>query len=272
MKVASEKVACPHLAWGRPGDPLLVMVHGFPDTPHTWDFAGPRLAELGYRVVAPWLRGYGPSELPPRDTTSKDLGEDVIALIKALGVEKAVIVGHDWGAEAVSAAVGLTPQSVEKLVMVAIPHRTQIPKRPGLAWAARHFVTLRLPGAVGRFCANDFAMVDELCRRWSPAWRPTPEELRPVKQAFAQPGSANAALGYYRAVSPFTPPFMKARIAVPTLAVCGDADPAVTPGDFERARRQFSGRYEVAVIGGGHFCHRESPEAFVAAVTKFLRS
>lgn len=260
-----------YLEWGEASRPLVLMFHGFPDTPWTWDFAGPRLAELGYRVVAPWMRGYAPTSLPPRDTTSKDLGEDVVGLIGALGAERAIIIGHDWGAEAVTAAVGLAPERIEKLVGVGVPHRTQLPKRPGLAWAARHFVGLTLPGALGRFCANDFAMVDVYCRRWSPTWKLTAEDTRHVKESFATPGSANAALGYYRGASVMTPAFMKPRIAVPTLMICGLQDPAVTPADFERARRQFTGRYEVAAIDGGHFCHRESPEAFVAAVAKFLK-
>ena len=259
-----------YLEWGRQEDPLLLMVHGFPDTPHTWDVAGPRLAALGHRVVAPFLRGYAPSSIPARDTTTKDLGEDVLGWIRALGGAKAVLVGHDWGAEAVTAAVGLEPAMVEKLVVVAIPHRTQLPRRPSVGWAARHIVTLRLPGALERLKADDFAMVDALCRRWSPTWQLTAEDTREVKRAFGVEGSANAALGYYRAVSVLTPPFMKAKVAVPTLAVAGLHDPAVTVADFERARRHFTGRYEVAAISGGHFCHRESPDAFVEAVTKFL--
>jgi pimeloyl-ACP methyl ester carboxylesterase len=260
-----------YLEWGKAEDPLVLLVHGFPDTPHTWSVAGPRLAALGYRVVAPYLRGYAPSAIPARDTTTQDLGEDVVAQIAALGAEKAIIIGHDWGAEAVTAAVGLAPERIEKLVAVAIPHRTQLPLRPSAGWAARHFVTLRLPGALERFRANDYAMVDELCRRWSPTWKFTPDEMREVKQSFAaHPGSANAALGYYRAVSVVTPKFMRARVAVPTLMVAGLHDPAVSPADFERARRHFTGRYEVAAIPGGHFCHRESPDAFLEAVSRFL--
>lgn len=261
-----------YLEWGEPTHPLLLLFHGFPDTPWTWDFAAPRLAALGYRVVAPWLRGYAPTSLPARDTTSKDLGDDIVALIPALGAKQAVILGHDWGAEAVTAAVGLAPELIEKLIVVAIPHRTQIPKRPSVAWAARHFIALSLPGAVGRFCADDFAMVDVYCKRWSPTWSFTPDDMRKVKESFAAPGSANAAIGYYRAVSALTPKFMQGRIAVPTLAIAGAQDPAVAPADFERARRQFTSRYEVAVIPGGHFCHRESPDAFLAAVTGFLKS
>ena len=261
-----------YLEWGDAAHPLLLMFHGFPDTPWTWDFAGPRLAALGYRVVAPWMRGYAPTSLPPRDTTSRDLGEDVLALIEALGAKHATVVGHDWGAEAVSAAVGLKPQAIDKLLLVAFPHRTQLPARPSVGWGGRHFIGLRLPGALGRFSANDFAMVDVYCRRWSPTWKLSSDDTRAVKQSFATPGSADAALGYYRGATVLTPKYMRARIAVPTLAVAGEHDPVVLPRDFENARRHFTGRYEVAVIPGGHFCHRESPEAFVAAVTKFLQA
>jgi len=258
-----------YLEWGS-GSKLALLVHGFPDTPHTWSAVGPALAAQGYRVVAPYLRGYAPSSLPPRDTTSKDLGEDVIGWVDALGAKQAVLVGHDWGAEAVFAAVGLAPGRVERLVVIGIPHREYLPLRPNVAWGARHFLTLRLPGAVGRFMADDFAQVDALCRRWSPSWAFTPEELRPVKESLAQPGSASAALGYYRAASARTPKFMKRRIAVPTLAVVGQQDPNVNVADFERARAHFTGRYEIASIPGGHFCHREAPNELLAALTKFL--
>jgi pimeloyl-ACP methyl ester carboxylesterase len=261
-----------YLEWGTPAQPLVLLFHGFPDTAHTWSLIAPQLAEAGYHVVAPNMRGYAPTSLPLRDTTTPDLGEDVVGLIRALGAEKAIAIGHDWGAEAVSAATGLAPQMIDRLVTVAIPHRTQLPKRLGLAWAVRHFITLRLPGAVGRLVADDFAEVEQLCRRWSPTWKLTADDLREVKRALAEPGCADAAIGYYRGASALTPRFMKARIAVPTLAVAGADDPVLVPSDFERARRQFSGRYEVAVIPGGHFCHRESPDAFVGALVKFLRS
>lgn len=99
------------LEWGS-GPKLAVLVHGFPDTPHTWDVVGPRLAALGYRVVAPYLRGYAPSSIPTADTTSQNLGEDVIGWLDALGAKQAVLAGHDWGAESVFAAVGLAPQRV----------------------------------------------------------------------------------------------------------------------------------------------------------------
>jgi pimeloyl-ACP methyl ester carboxylesterase len=81
--------------------PLVLMIHGFPDTPHTWDLIRPRVSARGYRVVAPFTRGYQPTEIPTRDTDARTMGEDVLALIDALGAKKAIVIGHDWGAAAV---------------------------------------------------------------------------------------------------------------------------------------------------------------------------
>ena len=256
------------LAWG--DGPLVLLLHGFPDTARTWDRIGPELAHAGYRVVAPFLRGYAPTAIPDVDTTTRRLAEDVLALVDALGGGRARIVGHDWGAEAVYAAADLAPDRIERLAAIAIPHRATVRFTPALLWAARHFATLRLPGAARRFAADDYAMVDVLCRRWSPTWQFTAEDLEPVKNAFAAPGCLDAALGYYRAVDARTPDFMRATNAVPTLVVTGADDPAVTTEMFERGRAHFTGRYEVTSIPGGHFCHREAPDALVRALVPFL--
>jgi pimeloyl-ACP methyl ester carboxylesterase len=257
------------LEWGK--GPLVLLLHGFPDTARTWDVIGPRIAAEGYRVVAPFSRGYAPTELPSKDVDARTLGEDVLALMSALGAEKARVIGHDWGAEASCAAVGLGPERFERLVTVGIPHRATVNITPLLAWRIRHFVVLRLPGAVVRFARNDFAGVAHLCSRWSPTWRFTPEDLEPVKNAFAAPGCLGAALGYYRAAEFRVPAFMRSRVAVPTLSIAGADDPNITPAAFEAARSQFSGRYEVAAIPGGHFCHREAPEKFLEVVLPFIR-
>lgn len=258
------------LEWGR--GPLVLALHGFPDTPHTWGVVGPALAAQGYRVVAPFLRGYAPSAMPERDTTAQTLGEDVVALISALGADRAHLLGHDWGAEAVYAAVGLAPSRVLTLTTVGIPHRAALTPTPKLAWAIRHFVSLRLPGAEGRFEADDFAMMETLVRRWSPSWKFGAEELAPVKACFREPGTTHAALGYYRAASLTTPAFMKDRVPVPTLCFAGADDPGVSPPTFEATRKHFTGAFHVAVIPGGHFCHREAPGEFVARLLIHLGS
>ncbi|MCB9694229.1 MAG: alpha/beta hydrolase, partial [Alphaproteobacteria bacterium] len=108
------------LAWGAEDAPLAVLVHGFPDTPYTWDLVGPRVAEAGYRVLAPFTRGIGPStDTDPPDYGSDTLGADLIGLIDALGREQAVLVGHDFGASAVYSATGNHPGRVAKMVTVA---------------------------------------------------------------------------------------------------------------------------------------------------------
>lgn len=260
-----------YLEWGpSKGAPLVLMVHGFPDTPHTWDVIAPFIASKGFRVVAPFTRGYAPSGMPKTDPTTRDLGEDTVALISALGEERAHLVGHDWGAEAVNAAVGLAPQKVITLTTVAIPHRATITPTPGLAWALRHFVMLRLPGAEQRFAENDFAQLEMLIRRWSPTWKFTDAELKPIKESFRLPGTVHGALGYYRASSVLLPSFMKGRISVPTLNFAGADDPGVSPATFEATRRHYTGEFEVAVIPGGHFCHREAPDQFNERLARFL--
>src|SRR5262249_26114504 len=134
----------------------------------------------------------------------------------------------------------------------------------------RHFITLVLPGAEARFAANDFAGIEVLWKRWSPTWRYTAADLAPVRNAFAAPGALKAALGYYRAAKFRTPAFLRTPVDVPALAIAGADDPGAPPELFERARRQFRARYEVATIPGGHFCHRESPDACLAALVGFL--
>jgi pimeloyl-ACP methyl ester carboxylesterase len=250
--------------------PIALLVHGFPDTAHTWDRIGPALAATGYHVVAPFLRGYAPSGIPARDADARTLGEDVVGIVDALGVDQVVLVGHDWGAESAYAAVAIAPHRFSRLVTIAIPHRAALRFTPRLLWGGRHFLTLPLPGAEARFAANDYAGVEVLFRRWSPTWRYTTEDVEAAKNVLAAPGGLHAALGYYRAAQLRTPAFMRAPVEVPTLTIAGADDPGVPPSAFEQVRPQFRAGYQVATIPGGHFCHRESPDACIAAIRAFL--
>src|SRR5688572_12007972 len=78
--------------------PLVLMLHGCPETARSWDHLRPRLAAKGYRAVSPFMRGYHPTGIPERDTDQETLARDAIALIEALGAPEAVVIGHDWGA------------------------------------------------------------------------------------------------------------------------------------------------------------------------------
>ena len=250
--------------------PLVLLVHGFPDTAHTWDAAMPAIAAAGYRAVAPFSRGYAPTTIPADgayDTGA--LAADVIALIDALGEASAIVIGHDWGATAAYAAAAIAPERVRLLVTVGLPHPRAIRPMPRLAWTMRHFVTLRRANAADRMRANDFALVDELVQRWSPAWRVPPGETAAVKAVFRDPAALEAALGYYRALGLRLPASLRTPITVPTVAFAGEHD-HVPPRAYERARHSFAASYEVLQMPGGHFMHREHPEYFATELVRVL--
>ncbi|MCO4763440.1 MAG: alpha/beta hydrolase [Myxococcales bacterium] len=249
--------------------PLVLLFHGFPDTAHTWDHVLDDIAAAGYQAVAPFIRGYAPSGIPERDSDVLTQADDVIGLIDAFGAETATIVGHDWGASHVFAAAIRYPERIDKLVAVAIPHPASIKPSLSLAWSIRHFVSLRLPGAVDRFCADDFAAVDTYYERWSPTWDRPADETESAKNAYAAPGSANAALGYYRAAG-LPPRWLLAKVTVPTLSFAGQDDPNLPVSAFESAARWYSGPYTNCALPGGHFVHRESPDAFRTKLLEFL--
>lgn len=251
--------------------PLLLLLHGFPDTPHTWDALRPRFAADGWRVVTPFLRGYAPTPAPPgEDYGAETLGRDVVALIEALGAERAVVVGHDWGALSAWAAAALAPERVERVVPVAIPHPASLLPTPGKLWGVRHFLTLTLPGADARFARDDFAEVRTLYERWSPATRWEEAEFEAVRNCFAAPGALRAALGYYRGLRP-PPAWLRRPLRVPTLLVGGTSDGVATRDDFARSARWVDAPFTLAMLPGGHFLHREDPDAFHAAVSGWLR-
>lgn len=259
-------------AYFEEGDgPLVLLLHGFPDTPHTFDDIRPALAAAGYRAVSPFMRGYAPTSIPNGDAfTIEDLGNDVLALIEALGEPSAIVVGHDWGASAAYAAASIDPDRVSRLITVAIPHPATVVIDEAFLERGAHFLYLQEDDAEQLMRADDFLHVDELYARWSPTWAFEPSEVEPVKNVFSAPGSLTAALGYYRAASPLPPPFFLEPITVPTLAFAGLDDGVTLPEAFDNAASAFAGGYEVTKLPGGHFVHRESEQAFIDALLTYL--
>lgn len=250
--------------------PLVLLLHGFPDTPHTWDEVAPALIGRGHRVVRPFLRGYHPSEVPSDGRYDAEaLGGDVIAVLDALGERDAIVVGHDWGALAAFAAVGLAPERVRLLVTMAVPHPAGVFPSPRMLWTVRHFFALRMPGVAGRARRSGFAVVDELVARWSPRWQVPAGETAAAKRCFEAPGSFEAALGYYKALRPWLPPALRRKVEVPAVAFAGLHD-NIAPALYEGARGRYAASYEVVSVPGGHFMHREDPAAFIAALHDVL--
>ncbi len=250
--------------------PLALLVHGFPDTPHSWDHVRPLIAAKGYRAVSPFTRGYRPTAIPPRDADGETLARDVVELIAALGEKQATLIGHDFGAAAVYGAAAIAPERVKKLIALAIPHPATLKPTLRQVWGVRHFLAFKLPGAAARFAADDFAALPAIVRRWSPDWNPTASDLAPVRECFADRASLDAAFGYYRALSLTPEAFLRPRISAPTVVFSGLGDPNASRVDYERARRKFDGEYILEEMPGGHFLHLEHPDVFAEKLLKHL--
>lgn len=261
--------------------PLLLCVHGFPDNAESWLPLMPELAAAGYQVVAPYTRGYAPTQIPAvHQYSALDLGADIVALIHAFGVEKAAVIGHDWGALAAYTAANLAPEAISKLVTVAIPHPRSIKPSLSLLWKSRHFITFQFKRlAAWQLKRNQAAYVESIYRRWSPTWDFSPGETQAIRQSFMEPGRAEAALGYYwsfaadgrgqraKEVQAVT----TKRTSVDTLCLVGDADGALDLGGMAHTPKAYTGSYRFEIFPNvGHFLHREDPQRFLKTVLAFL--
>jgi pimeloyl-ACP methyl ester carboxylesterase len=253
--------------------PPVILIHGFPDTPHGWERIAAGLADAGYRAVRPWLRGYRPETIVEgRGYDALTLGSDPIAFLDALGEREAILVGHDWGASMVYGAATLHPDRVRAIVPIAIPHPSLLPRDPRTLWAARHFFALKMPWAEGSVRRADFAYLETLYGRWAPNWAGPARErsLADVKDAFRDERSLSGALDYYRALSPRTPPELAQPPSIRGLVVGGTTD--ILGADlYERTARLLGpGSDSLIVEGAGHWPHREGEDAFLARLISFV--
>ncbi|WP_354702180.1 Epoxide hydrolase A [Paraconexibacter sp. AEG42_29] len=269
------------LAWGDPAAPLALLVHGYPDSAWTWRHLGPYLAERGWRAVAPFTRGYAPTDLAPDDSyLVADLRDDVLALHTALGGdERSVLVGHDWGAVAAYAAMEADPNRFRAYVTLAVPPPPAILKPMTTRATARmavrqtamswYFVFNQLPGAAR---AQD-RVIPRLWRDWSPG-HDAREDLTRVFEALSGPGRRRAAVRYYRnnlqrgLKATFT-----IRPKAPVLYLHGEGDGCMQADIatcFPDALPAGS-RYE-RVPGVGHFLQLEDPERVNALVSDWIGS
>ena len=207
--------------------PDIVLLHGFPDTPHSWSEVQAALVGAGWRVSVPWLRGYHPDTIVAgRRYDPETLGRDGLGLLDAIGAPRAVLVGHDWGALETYVAATLAPERVRAMVTLAIPHPSLLRRTPASLWAARHFLALKLPWAARATRRNDFAYLDKLYRRWAPNWSgpERDESLREAKRALSSQETLNGAIDYYRALPLGGSRLLEGPPAVPGLIVGGTAD------------------------------------------------
>ncbi|MDP9091403.1 MAG: alpha/beta hydrolase [Actinomycetota bacterium] len=253
--------------------PPVIFLHGFPDTPHSWERIARVVASTGYRTICPWLRGYHPdTHVAGRGYDAATIARDPIELLDAIGAEDAVLVGHDWGAAITYGAASLAPARVRALVAIAIPHPSLLPRNLGTLWAARHFAGFKMPWAQAMTRRRDFRYLDTLYHRWAPNWSgPLREDsLGHVKDCFREPTSLEAAIGYYRALTPKAPRELARPAAVRALIVGGAADIVPAALFAETAQRMGPGSDSLIVDGAGHWPHREGEELFLEHLLGFL--
>ncbi|PAX07142.1 alpha/beta fold hydrolase [Sphingomonas lenta] len=237
--------------------PVLLCVHGFPDDAGTWDGVGAALAARGYRVVAPYLRGYHPSPLEG-DLGLAALTDDLAGVLEAVDARgRAFYMGHDYGSQIGYDLLTRYGGRFVAAVMLAGAHPANIARtvgrHPRQWWMSRYILGFQLKGlAEARVRTRDFRHLETLWRRWSPGLDPTPHMGR-VKATFRR--SMPHPIRMYRAGG-FD--IGERPIATPTLFVAGGADGCLLPALGDGQERLFKGGYERRVLAGvGHWPHLE---------------
>ena len=269
-----------NLAEAGSGPPVLLL-HGFPDCWRLWRHQLPALAEAGHRVIAPDLRGFGDTDKPGdvADYKMRTLVGDVVALLDALGVDRAAVVGHDWGAGLAWMAATFAPERVSRLVAVSVGHPVSL-AAAGMAQKQRSWYMLwfQFPGVAERVLpADDWAVF----RRW--AWNgigpgEDPECDRQVAD-LSRPGALTAGLNWYRAnIDPasFVTSDPAARsslppVACPTMGVWGSDDFALTEQQMTGSERFVTGPWRYQRLDGvDHWVPLHAPERLNDLLVEFL--
>ncbi|PRH89542.1 alpha/beta hydrolase [Labrys okinawensis] len=273
------------------GAPMLLL-HGWPYDIHSYVDVAPILAAAGYRVIVPYLRGYGSTRFlssdTPRNGQQAALGSDVIAFMDALKIEKAVIGGYDWGARTADIVAALWPERCKALVSVSgyligsqALNKAPLPPKAELQWWYQfYFATDRGEAGYAKY-THDFArLIWELA---SPQWKFDDATFARSAQAFDNPDHVAVSIHNYRWRLGLAQGEAKydalekklatlPTIAVPTITMEGDANGAPHPEPASYAKR-FSGRYEHRLITGGigHNLPQEATEAFAKAMLDVAR-
>jgi pimeloyl-ACP methyl ester carboxylesterase len=273
---------------GPPDGTPVVLLHGFPDDVRAYDDVAPPLAAAGWRVLVPYLRGYGATRFldahTPRSGQQAALGHDLLDFIDLLGLAQTALAGYDWGGRAACIAAALWPERVAALVTIggyniqdiAASATPASPDREHRLWYQWYFHTER--GRAG-LAANRRAFCRLLWRLWSPNWNFDDATFERTAASFDNPDFVDVVIQSYRhryGLAPGDPSFaeierrLAARptITTPTVVLHGACDGISLPEGSESHARFFSGPYHRRVVPiAGHFLPQEAPAAVVDALS-----
>ncbi|MGW3284690.1 alpha/beta fold hydrolase [Streptomyces sp. NPDC001002] len=267
--------------------PVVILLHGWPYDIHSYVDVAPLLAARGYRVIVPYLRGHGTTSFRSphtfRNAQQAVIALDIIALMDALRIEKAVLGGFDWGSRTADIIAALWPKRCKALVSVTgylITNREMnklpLPPAAELAWWYQYyFATDRGESGLTEY-RHDFTKL--IWRNVSPTWDFDDATFDRTAAAFDNPDYVAIVIHNYRwrlGLAEGDPRYdgIETRlaagpdIAVPTITVDGERDPFTPAGDGSAYRAKFTGPYDHRTLRGiGHNVPQEAPEAFAQAV------
>jgi pimeloyl-ACP methyl ester carboxylesterase len=273
--------------------PAVMLMHGFPYDIHAYVDVAPRLAAAGCRVIVPYLRGYGPTRF--RDKVTRRSGEqaamgaDLMALMDALGIKRAVFAGYDWGGRAACIGAALWPERCIGLVSVNSYNiqdiaKAMVPARPDREvplWYQYYFQIER--GRAG-LAADRRGIAKLLWKQWSPNWQFDDACFERTAAAFDNPDYVDVVIHSYRhryGLAESDPQYADVQrrlaaqpvITVPTITLDGDGDGVSPAADGSRSAPKFTGRRVHRVVPrAGHNLPQEAPEAFAAAVMELVKA
>ena len=275
--------------WNPDAERTVILLHGWPDSPRCWAGVAPPLAQAGWRVLAPALRGFLPTQFlrpdTPRTGQLAALGRDVLDFVDAMGLKQPALVGHDWGARAAANACGLRPGVASHLCMLSTGYGTNTPDQPLTMPQTRNYWYhwyMATPRGQRTVREHGHAFARFMWDTWSPPDWYDPEEFEETAKAFHQPDWGEVTLHSYQhrwGNAPADPMYDKDEAAlqpapvldVPTLVLHGAADSVNHPDTSAGKERFFRGRYERQLLEGvGHFPPRENAAAVAEALLRFI--
>ena len=287
-QIHTPTLAIAYEAHGPETGPPVFLMHGFPDDPRAYDDCVEPLANAGYRVIVPYLRGYGPTRFlspeTPRSGQQAALGADLRDLMEALGIERAILGGYDWGGRACCIVAALWPERVSGLVTCGgynvqnIPnaHTPARPEAEVRQWYQWYFNTQR---GIAGLTQNRVEIARLLWTLWCPNYKFSDEEFAATAKSFDNPDYVDVVIQSYRHRQKNAPgdPALESieealagqpPITVPTISLQGNSSGIGGPDLTEdRHAPLFTGPYERRVLPEiGHFIPREAPAAFVQAI------
>jgi pimeloyl-ACP methyl ester carboxylesterase len=269
----------------RDGTPV-VLLHGFPYDIHSYAEVAPLLAARGHRVIVPYLRGHGTTTFrsggTPRNVDQAAFALDILALMDALKIERAVLAGYDWGSRTGDIIAALWPERVRALVSVTgylitnlAANKLPLPPAAENAWWYQYYFTTER-GVLG-LEQNRHELGEFIWKFNSPTWRFSQATYDRTAAAFDNADYVAIVIGNYRwrlSLAPAEPEYADIEnrlqraptIGVPTITIDGEHDPFTPAGNGSAYRDHFTGRYQHRVLPVGHNVPQEAPRAFAQAV------